>query len=278
MRDLVADMSAEEIDGLKRGGHDFRKLFAAFQTAKSTRGRRTVILAKTKKGFGMGGAGESRMTAHQAKKLDVGALGLPRRLRFAAQRRAVSQPRFLPPGRRQRGARLSPQAASGAWRLSARPAPLRGAVAAPALETYAGFALRTEGKTMSTTVAVVRLVGNLLKDKRLGPRIVPIVADEARTFGMANLFRQVGIYPSVGQLYEPEDASSMLYYRNRRTASFSRRALLKPALCRRGSQPPPPTACMGSRCCRSIFSTRCSASSASAILFGPPPTSGRVGF
>ena len=87
------------------------------------------------------------------------------------------------------------------------------AVAAPALETYADFALHAEGKTMSTTVAVVRLIGNLLKDETLGPRIVPIVADEARTFGMANLFRQVGIYSSVGQLYEPEDASSMLYYK-----------------------------------------------------------------
>ncbi len=86
-------------------------------------------------------------------------------------------------------------------------------VATPALETYAHFALHADGKTMSTTMAAVRLIGNLLKDETLGPRIVPIVADEARTFGMANLFRQVGIYSSVGQLYEPEDSGSMLYYK-----------------------------------------------------------------
>jgi pyruvate dehydrogenase E1 component len=214
VRDLVADMSAEEIDGLKRGGHDFRKLFAAFQAAKSTRGRPTVILAKTKKGFGMGGAGESRMTAHQAKKLDVGALlafrdhfALPlsdeqiRNLDFYRPADDSAELAYL---RRRR------RALGGYLPARRRSAP---AVAAPALEAYAGFALHTEGKKMSTTVAVVRLVGNLLKDETLGPRIVPIVADEARTFGMANLFRQVGIYSSVGQLYEPEDASSMLYYK-----------------------------------------------------------------
>ena len=214
VRDLVADMSAEEIDGLKRGGHDFRKLFAAFQAAKSTRGRPTVILAKTKKGFGMGGAGESRMTAHQAKKLDVGALlafrdhfALPlsdeqiRNLDFYRPADDSAELAYL---RRRR------RALGGYLPARRRSAP---AVAAPVLETYAGFALHTEGKKMSTTVAVVRLVGNLLKDETLGPRIVPIVADEARTFGMANLFRQVGIYSSVGQLYEPEDASSMLYYK-----------------------------------------------------------------
>ena len=87
------------------------------------------------------------------------------------------------------------------------------AVIPPALETYARFALHADGKKMSTTMAAVRLIGNLLKDETLGPRIVPIVADEARTFGMANLFRQVGIYSSVGQLYEPEDSGSMLYYK-----------------------------------------------------------------
>ena len=214
VRDLVADMSAEEIDGLKRGGHDFRKLFAAFEAAKSTRGRPTVILAKTKKGFGMGGAGESRMTAHQAKKLDVGALlafrdhfALPlsdeqiRNLDFYRPADDSAELAYL---RRRR------RALGGYLPARRRSAP---AVAAPALETYAGFALHSEGKKMSTTVAVVRLVGNLLKDETLGPRIVPIVADEARTFGMANLFRQVGIYSSVGQLYEPEDASSMLYYK-----------------------------------------------------------------
>ena len=214
VRALVAHLSARDIDALKRGGHDFRKLFAAIEAAISTKGRPTVILAKTKKGFGMDGAGESRMTAHQAKKLDVHAL-LAYRDRFALplSDEQVENLDFYRPaddsaeltylhGRRQ--------ALGGYLPARRRDAP---AVAVPALECYADFALHAEGKKMSTTMAVVRLISNLLKDKELGPRIVPIVADEARTFGMANLFRQVGIYSSVGQLYEPEDAGSMLYYK-----------------------------------------------------------------
>ena len=107
----------------------------------------------------------------------------------------------------------------------------------------AGFALEADGKEMSTTMAFVRLLGNLLKDTALGPRIVPIVADEARTFGMANLFRQVGIYSPVGQLYEPEDAARCCSYREARTGRSSRRASPRPARCRRGSPPPRRTAC-----------------------------------
>jgi pyruvate dehydrogenase E1 component len=214
VRALVAHMSADEIDALRRGGHDFRKLFAAFEAAKSTLGRPTVILAKTKKGFGMGGAGESRMTAHQAKKLDVDALlafrdhfALPlsdeqvRNLDFYRPADDSTELSYLRSRRRALGGYLPARR---------RTAPT---VAAPALDTYAGFALHAGGKKMSTTMAVVRLISNLLKDETLGSRIVPIVADEARTFGMANLFRQVGIYSSVGQLYEPEDSGSMLYYK-----------------------------------------------------------------
>ena len=134
VRALVADMSAEEIDGLKRGGHDFRKLFAAFHAAKSTKGRPTVILAKTKKGFGMGGAGEVPDDCSPSEEARCRrAYSLPRPLRFATQRRAGSGSCFLPPGRRQRGAHLSPQPASGVGRLSAGP-PTRG-VASPRAPT-----------------------------------------------------------------------------------------------------------------------------------------------
>jgi pyruvate dehydrogenase E1 component len=211
---LVADMSADEIDALKRGGHDVRKLFAALEAARSTRGRPTVILAKTKKGFGMGGAGESRMTAHQAKKLDVDAL-FAFRDHFALplsdeQVRDLSFYRPAEDSEELAYVRGRREALGGFVPARRRSAP---AVSAPALETYGDFALHAAGKKMSTTMAVVRLVGNLLKDETFGPRIVPIVADEARTFGMASLFRQVGIYSSIGQLYEPEDASSMLYYK-----------------------------------------------------------------
>lgn len=211
---LVSHMSAREVDGLKRGGHDFRKLFAAFAAAKASKGRPTVILAKTKKGFGMGGAGESRMTAHQAKKLDVAAL-LAFRDRFSlplSDEQVENLDFYRPSDDTPEIAYLKArrEALGGYLPARRRHAP---AVAIPHLASVGEFALAAAGKEMSTTMAVVRLLGNLLKDKALGPRIVPIVADEARTFGMANLFRQVGIYSPVGQLYEPEDAGSMLYYK-----------------------------------------------------------------
>jgi len=212
---LVETMSSAEINALKRGGHDLRKLYAAFAAARAHKGRPTVILAKTKKGFGMGGAGESKMTAHQAKKLDVEAL-LAFRDRFGLPltEEDVAALKFYRPAddsaeltylRARREALGGP--------LPARDRKAQQTVTIPALETYAQFALEAAGKEMSTTTAAVRMLSGLLKDRTLGPRIVPIVADEARTFGMASLFRQIGIYSSVGQLYEPEDAGSMLYYR-----------------------------------------------------------------
>lgn len=211
---LVAHMSGAEIDALKRGGHDFRKLFAAFSEAQATTGRPTVILTKTKKGYGMGGAGESRMTSHQSKKLDIDTL-IAFRDRFALPMRdeQIENIEFYRPA--EDSAELtylrSRREALGGYlparRKSAPP------VAIPPLESYAAFALNADGKEMSTTMAAVRMLGNILKDKEIGPRIVPIVADEARTFGMANLFRQIGIYSPVGQLYEPEDANSMLFYK-----------------------------------------------------------------
>jgi len=217
LRRLVAHMSAEEIDSLKRGGHDFRKLYAAFTAARAHRGQPTVILAKTKKGYGMRGAGESRNTSHQQKKLDIEALQVFRtRFKLPLTDDDLAQLNFLKP------ADESPEIRY----LQARRSALGGSlptrestcdpISIPALETYAAFALKAEGKAMSTTMAVVRLLSNLLRDKTLGPRLVPIVADEARTFGMANLFRQIGIYSPQGQLYTPEDNGSMLAYREAR--------------------------------------------------------------
>ncbi|MEM9301730.1 MAG: alpha-ketoglutarate dehydrogenase [Pseudomonadota bacterium] len=211
---LVAHMSDDEIDALKRGGHDFRKLHAAFEAARGHANRPTVILAKTKKGYGMGGAGESRMTSHQAKKLDVEAL-LAFRDRFRlplsdAQVEALAffrpdedspELRYLRERRRTLGGSL-PQRRTRSDTITT-----------PAAKTFGPFALAPDGKSQSTTMAFVRMLGQLLKDDDLGDRIVPIVADEARTFGMANLFRQVGVYSPVGQLYEPEDSGSLLYYR-----------------------------------------------------------------
>src|SRR5208337_862706 len=225
---LVAHMSDREIGALKRGGHDLRKLYAAFEAARATSGRPTVILAKTKKGYGMGGAGESRMTAHQAKKLDVDALIAFRdRFQLRLSNEEVERLEFYRP------AEYSPELAY----LRSRRAALGGylparrrdapAVAVPRLSSYGDFALHADGKAMSTTMAFVRLLGNLLKDETLGPRIVPIVADEARTFGMATLFRQIGIYSPVGQLYEPEDAGSMLWYKEAKNGQLLEEGIME---------------------------------------------------
>ena len=218
---LVAHMTDAEIDALKRGGHDLRKLYAAFAAAKNHRGQPTVILAKTKKGYGMGGVGESRMTAHQAKKLDVGALKAFRdRFQLPLSDEDLAALRFYKPpeqGPELRYLREQRAALGG-------PLPVRrrecAPVAVPAMTSYAQFALSADGKQMSTTMAAVRMLGSLLRDRTLGARIVPIVADEARTFGMDNLFRQIGIYSPVGQLYEPEDAGSMLFYKEARNGQL----------------------------------------------------------
>src|SRR6204780_4832499 len=207
---LVAHMTDTEIDALKRGGHDFRKLYAAYAAAKKHLGQPTVILAKTKKGYGMGGAGESRMTSHQAKKLDVEALKAFRdRFQLPLSDDDVAQLRFYRPDENSRELNYLRQrrdALGGALPPRRHEPP---PVLIPPLGSYAHFAIAAENKEMSTTMAAVRIISALLRDKQLGPRIVPIVADEARTFGMANLFRQIGIYSPVGQLYEPEDAGSL---------------------------------------------------------------------
>jgi pyruvate dehydrogenase E1 component len=218
---LVENLSDHEINSLKRGGHDFRKLYAAFAAARAHQGRPTVILAKTKKGYGMGDAGESRMTSHQSKQLDIEALKTFRdRFKLPISDATLAKLDFYrpPPESPEMTYLRTRRAALGgsmpARRRSADPTPI------PAIDSYGRFAVEAGGKEMSTTMAAVRMLTALLRDKTLGPRIVPIVADEARTFGMANLFRQVGIYSPVGQLYEPEDSKSMLSYREAKTGQL----------------------------------------------------------
>ncbi len=211
---LAQGMTDEQIDRLKRGGHDLVKIHAAYDGAAKHRGQPTVILAHTKKGYGMGTAGQGRMTTHSQKKLEDRDL-LEFRNRFnlplsddEARGLAFYQP---PPDSAEMRYLHERRAALGGY-LPRRETACA-VVPVPAADSYAQFALQAAGKEMSTTMAFVRLLGALLKDPQLGPRIVPIVADEARTFGMANLFRQVGIYSSVGQSYEPEDIGSVLAYR-----------------------------------------------------------------
>ncbi len=211
---LAQGMTDEQIDRLKRGGHDLVKIHAAYAAASAHVGQPTVILAHTKKGYGMGSAGQGRMTTHSQKKFeDADIIGFRNRFNLPLTDEQATSLTFYKP------ADDSPEMQY----LLAHRAALGGSmprretacdvVPKPELAAYAQFAIAAEGKAMSTTMAFVRVLGNLLKDKALGPRIVPIVADEARTFGMANLFKQVGIYSSVGQRYAPEDIDTILSYR-----------------------------------------------------------------
>jgi pyruvate dehydrogenase E1 component len=211
---LAQGLTDEQIDRLKRGGHDLVKIHAAYAAAAQHQGQPTVVLAHTKKGYGMGQAGQGKMTTHSQKKLDETALiAFRNRFNLPLSDEQATQLAFFKPapdspemqylhGRRAQLGGYLPQRQTQA-----------DALPVPALSSYASFALQAEQKEMSTTMAFVRMLGQLLKDPVLGPRIVPIVADEARTFGMANLFKQVGIYSSVGQKYEPEDIGSVLSYR-----------------------------------------------------------------
>ena len=214
LQQLVAHLSDDDIDRLRRGGHDPVKIFSAYWHAVRHRGQPTVILAKTKKGYGMGATGQGRMTTHQQKKLDVEQLREFRdRFSLPLTEQQVENCEFVRP------AADSPEMKY----LHARRAKLGGylparqrqaePLATPKAESFARFALEAAGREMSTTMAFVRMVGSLLKDATLGPRVVPIIADEARTFGMADLFRQVGIYAPFGQLYEPEDRDQVSYYK-----------------------------------------------------------------
>ncbi len=211
---LAQGLTDEQIDQLKRGGHDLVKIHAAYAAAAAHRGQPTVILAHTKKGYGMGTAGQGKMTTHSQKKLDEEELiefrnrfNLPltdeqaTSLSFYKPAADSTEMRYLRDHREKLGGSLPKRETAC------------DVVPVPPIDKYAQFAVAAAGKEMSTTMAFVRMLGTLLKDAQLGPRIVPIVADEARTFGMANLFKQVGIYSSVGQRYAPEDIGSVLSYR-----------------------------------------------------------------
>ncbi|MEX3772816.1 alpha-ketoglutarate dehydrogenase [Pseudomonas sp. MYb118] len=211
---LAQGLTDEQIDRLKRGGHDMVKIFSAYHSAVREGSKPTVILAQTKKGFGMGDAGQGKMTVHQQKKLDKDAL-IAFRNRFnlpLSDEQATSLSFFKPAADSAEMRYLHERRQALGGFLPSRPTTAP-SLTVPELDSYAGFAIAADGKEMSTTMAFVRLLSGLLRDKQLGPRIVPIVADEARTFGMASLFKQIGIYSSVGQRYEPEDIGSILSYR-----------------------------------------------------------------
>ena len=215
LKAMVANMSDEDIWRLNRGGHDPHKIYAAYHSAVNHHGQPTVILAKTVKGYGMGAVAEGKNVAHQQKKMPLEVLRQFRD-RFAipiGDDRLADLPYFKPADdspemkyMRERRARLGgsiPQRRRRTMSLDA-----------PGLEGFKALLEATaEGRENSTTMAFVRMLTSLVRDKNIGRNIVPIVPDESRTFGMEGLFRQLGIYSSVGQLYEPEDSDQLMFYK-----------------------------------------------------------------
>jgi pyruvate dehydrogenase E1 component len=215
--EMVSTLTDEQIRKLRRGGHDPQKMFAAFDAALRHRGAPTVILAKTVKGYGLGEAGEGRNVTHQQKKLNERELR-EFRARFEipiSDEEVVETPFYRPPAdspeitylheRREALGGFLPQRTVTPERLDV-----------PSLESLGEFLRGSERFEVSTTMAFVRLLSMLLRSESIGRRVVPIVPDEARTFGMDPLFREVGIYASKGQLYEPVDRESLLYYHEAR--------------------------------------------------------------
>jgi pyruvate dehydrogenase E1 component len=214
LKEMVANMSDDDIWRLNRGGHDPHKVYNAYRVAMEHKEQPTVILAMTVKGYGMGRAGEGLNITHQQKKLDDDALK-EFRDRFnipVSDSEIASVPYFRPAEDSEEIRYLRDRRRALGGFLPQRRhevAPLE----VPPLEVFAPLLESTGDREISTTMALVRILGLLIKDKGIGPHVVPIVPDEARTFGMEGMFRQVGIYSSMGQLYTPQDADQLLYYR-----------------------------------------------------------------
>ncbi len=214
LAELVKDLSDEKLASLRRGGHDPKKVHAAYRAAMQEKGRPVVILAQTVKGYGQGEAGEGRNISHKQKEMNEAELKAFRtRLEVPISDEAVAEAPFYRPEEDSAEIRYlqKRREALGGYlpQRRERAEPLD----APPLDDYAELLGGSNDKAISTTMAFVRLLGRLLRDDRVGKYLVPIVPDEARTFGMESLFRQCGIYSHVGQNYEPVDRDKMLYYR-----------------------------------------------------------------
>ena len=214
LKALVADLNDEQVWKLSRGGHDPFKVYAAYAAAVKHQGQPTVILAKTVKGYGMGESGEGQMISHQAKKMTQDALKQFRdrfdipmpddkiaAMPFITLAEGSPEQKYL----KERRAALGGYLPQRRRKTTSLPAPL--------LSNFERLLQSSGDREISTTMAFVQMLGTLVRDKTIGKHIVPIVPDESRTFGMEGMFRQLGIYSSVGQLYKPQDADQLMYYR-----------------------------------------------------------------
>ena len=221
LKELVADYSDEDIWNLNRGGHDPFKVYAAYHAAVNHKGQPTVILAKTVKGYRMGEEGEGMNVAHQVKKLSTSTIrkirdryGLPvpddklEETPYLKFEQGSPELEYLRARRQELGGDLP------ARRPRAEP------LSVPELTAFDRFLQSTEDREPSTTVVLVQVLQMLARDKNIGKRVVPIVPDEARTFGMEGMFRQLGIWSHTGQRYTPEDASSLMFYKEDKRGQF----------------------------------------------------------
>ena len=224
---LVKDLSDDEIWALRRGGHDPEKVYAAYAAAVKHTGQPTVILAKTVKGYGMGEAGEGQNITHQQKKMGLEALRKFRdRFSIPVSDAQIEEIPFLKLDDKERRYLEERRRALGG------PLPQRRtksvSLEVPELSAFSAQLASTEEREISTTMAFVRILSTLLRDKAIGKYVVPIVPDESRTFGMEGMFRQFGIFSQVGQLYKPQDADQLMYYREDRSGQMLQEGINEP--------------------------------------------------
>ncbi len=214
LKAMVAHMSDDDIDLMSRGGHDTDKVYAAYRAAVKHSGQPTVILAKTVKGLGMGESGQGQNTSHQQKKMDLVSLkGFRNRFKIPVSDEQVENVEYILPDENSPEIKYlhARRQALGGY-LPSRPNPSN-TLEIPSLDTFSKLLESSGDREISSTMAFVRILSSLVRDKNIKDRIVPIVPDEARTFGMEGLFRQLGIYANEGQKYEPEDSDQLMYYR-----------------------------------------------------------------
>jgi pyruvate dehydrogenase E1 component len=211
--ELVADMSDDEIWHLNRGGHDTHKVYAAYAAAAKHTGQPTVILAKTVKGYGMGASGEAQNPTHQQKKMDEDSLRHFRdRFNIPVNDENLEQLPFCRPEEGSQELKYLRERMAEMGTVPVRN-PVAQPLQVPGLDAFEVLLKGTDEREISTTMAFVRMLGILVKDKNIGKLIVPIVPDESRTFGMEGMFRQLGIFSQVGQLYTPPDADQLMFYK-----------------------------------------------------------------
>ena len=214
LADLVSNMSDDDIWRLNRGGHDPHKVFAAYAAAMKHTGQPTVILAKTVKGYGMGEAGEGQNITHQQKKMGTASIRAFRD-RFSVpipDDKLEDVPFYKPPEDSPEMKYLHERIAAMGGSLPSRKRKVE-PLEVPALSAFEAQLKSSEEREFSTTMAFVRILNTIIRDKKIGKRVVPIVPDESRTFGMEGMFRQLGIYSHVGQLYTPQDADQQMFYK-----------------------------------------------------------------